>query len=230
MRFWIFCIILSISAASKGQEKEKQNAFFTVRGSVGIPKAVGSQMFRTSFKGTYEASLSANFRIFKNFTTGMGYLNNLFINNKNVFVYYTVPAGQKASGNTLSYDTRLSTNGGFIRLGYDRFFSDIAYFSCAINSGYLSSSYQKVIPDTSAANRPYASTNFNAPFVQPEFSLNFVTEKLLSFSILFSYTTVFYKFDPRAPRFNHVEQVRSRRNNYPMNWINIGFGFAVLID
>lgn len=230
MRWLLVLIVLLVSGSFYCQQKPNVNALFTIRGQVGIPKGVGSQMFSTSFKGIYEANISANYRLFANVTAGLGYHNNQFINNKRIFVQYTVPANQKTGGGALTYETRMVTQGGFVRLGYDKFFSDIGFASFALNSGIMSGVFKKVIPDTSAANKPLVAPSFNAPYVQPEISINFITEKLLSFSIFMSYTTVFYKFDPKAPRFNHINEVRDSRNNYPMNWINIGFGFAVLID
>ncbi len=223
----IFILFINLVSA---QEVEKQNPFFTIRGNIGIPKIVGSQMFRTSFNGVYEANLSFNFKFLQRAFVGVGYQNNLFVNNRNVFIKYRVPSGQSTSGTSISYDTQFINHAGFLKFGYDKYFSNIGFFSYALNAGYTLAGYKKIIPDTSQANQPFVSANFSAPYVQPEISANFLVEKFLSFSLMFSYTTVFYKFNPKAPRFNQVQQVQEKRNNYPMNWINLGFGFTVLID
>jgi hypothetical protein len=90
--------------------------------------------------------------------------------------------------------------------------------------------YFNVNADTSNANKPFVLKDFSAPFVQPEVSLNFIVEKHLSFSLMLSYTTLFYKFDPKAPRFAQFQEIKSSSNNYFMGWMNIGFGFHILLD
>jgi hypothetical protein len=206
------------------QAPPKKNARITIRGDVGIPRAIASQMFRTAFNGVVESGLSVNLRAFNNFYCGLGYRYVNFLNNKQLFAFYKTAAG------SLSYNTRMLGNSGFVKLGYDYFFSDIGYVSCAINTGYMVASYEKLNPDTSLANQPIPAAKFTAPYVQPEFSVNFLAEKHVSFSILLSYTTIFYKFDPKAPRFNHISEIASARNSAVMGWLNIGFGFNILID
>jgi hypothetical protein len=217
-------LLLLFSISIFAQKIDKQNALVTIRGNVGIPKSLGSQMFRTCFNGVYEANLSVNVRLAGNFFAGGGYQNTFFQNNREVFVFYRVKNG------SLAYETKMMGNAGFIKLGFDKFFSERGYVSYSVNSGLMSCNYLNVNNDTSAANKPFVSTRFMAPYVQPEISLNVIVDKTLSFSFMLSYTTMFYKFDPKAPRFNHVEEVFSKRNNYFMNWFNFGLGFHVLLD
>jgi hypothetical protein len=102
--------------------------------------------------------------------------------------------------------------------------------SYALNSGMIKGVYLNVVPDTSARNMPLQRSYFIAPYVQPEVAANFIVDPTLSFSIMFSYTTVLARFDPRSPRFNHISEVNSKSNSYSMSWFNIGFGFNVLIN
>ena len=205
----------------------KENPFFTIRGVVGIPKTTGSMMYRQSFSGIYEANLSLAFNLGKNFIGGVGYQNALFKNHKS-FVFIKTGTG------SVSYNTQLIQHGAFLRLGYDKFITEIAYINYSLNSGLLFCNYTGVVNDTSLVNRPYGDVRFSAPYVQPEISFNFLAgeKQELSFSLLFSYTTMFYKFDPKAPRFNHFGDptaIYTKGNRYFMNWINIGLGFNILI-
>jgi len=205
----------------------KENPFFTVRGVIGIPRSTGSMMFRQSFSGIYEANLAIVFNPGKNFLVGIGYQNALFKNHKS-FVFLKTGSG------SLSYNTQIIENGAFVKLGYDHFVNELTYFNYSLNSGIMLCKYTGIIADTSLANRPYGNTSFSAPYVQPEISVNFLAgeKQELSFSLLLSYTTMFYKFDPKAPRFNHFGDptaIYTKGNRYFMNWINIGLGFNILI-
>lgn len=224
MRKYLLIIFCTFSIFCSSQKINKENPFFTIRGNVGIPRTTGSMMFRDCFSGIYEANLSFDFKLSGNFFVGLGYQNGLFKNHKS-FVFY------KASNGSLSYNTQLIQNGGFLKLGYDKYFSENAYMNYSLNSGFMFCNYTGVVPDTSNANKPYGLTKFSTPYVQPEMSINFVVgeKQALSFSIMLSYTTLFYQFDPKAPRFNHFQDIYIKGNRYYMNWVNIGFGFNALI-
>lgn len=204
------------------QKIDKQNARFTIRGNVGIPRTINSKMFRTAFNGVFEANLSFNARVFNNFYVGLGYQISHFQNNKFLqFQYFN---------NSIPYNTRITGNAGFLKLGFDKFFSDKGYMSYSINSGIMQCNYSNVNLDTNINNKPYGKQVFITPYVQPEVSVNFLVENNLSFSIMLSYTTLFTKFDPKAPRFNQFEEVSKANNSHFMSWINIGFGFNILIN
>ncbi len=218
--FLVLSLVFSVLAFS--QKIDKQNALFTIRGNVGIPRLISSQQFRTSFSGIAEANLSVNVRLFNNFIVGVGYQFDYFQNNKILkFRYFN---------STIPYNTGMQSPGGFIKIGGDKFFSETGYMHYSLNSGLMFCNYTSVNPDTSLANRPYGLLNFSAPFVQPEMSVNFIVDKRLSFSIMLSYTSMFTKYDPKGPRLNHFEEVKGKSNKYIMSWINIGLGFNVLIN
>lgn len=219
----ILVLISSVLCLSGlAQKPDQRNALVTVRGNIGIPKPISSKMYRTSFTGLYEANLSVNLRLFDNFYIGIGYQNSHFQNNKFL--------KQQLFNASVPYNTRLMGHGAFIKLGYDKFFSEKAYFSYALNSGMMLCNYMNVNADTTNANRPYPAIKFSAPYVQPELSVNLLVEGNMSFSFLLSYTTLFYRFDARAPRFNQFGEIRNASNKYVMGWINFGVGFTVLIN
>jgi hypothetical protein len=222
MRKIFFVLLLLFSIFSFAQKIDKQNALVTIRGNIGIPRMGSSQMFRTCFSGIAETNLSVNVRLFNNFIVGGGYQFDYFQNNKFLkFRYFNA---------VVPYNTRMVGHSGFIKIGIDKFFSQGGYMHYSINSGLMAFNYTGVNADTSLANRPYGLKSFTAPFVQPEMSVNFIVDKNLSFSIMLSYTAMFTKFDPKAPRFNHFEEVTKTSNKSIMSWLNIGLGFNVLIN
>lgn len=231
MRSAILVLLMLCGGVVFPQESvlKKQNAPFTIRGNIGIPRTISSQMFHTCFNGVYEANLSVNARVTDNFFIGLGYQNTGFQNNKKIFTYYQAPG--KIYG-SLSYNTRIMAQATFIKLGYDKFFSPTAYMSYGLNGGYMLFNYTNVQLDTNIANRPYGATSVIVPYAQPEMSVNFTVDEKqqLALSIFLSYTTQFSHFDPKAPRFNHFEEVKNKNNGYFVSWFNIGFGFSVLLN
>lgn len=220
MRLTLILILLGINLGCFAQQPGKKNALFTVRGVIGIPRGISSAMFRTSFAGLYETNISTNLRVFNNFYAGVGYQNSHFKNNSFLkFTYFNA---------SIPYNTRLIGNGVFVKLGYDQFF-DKGYASYSLNTGYMRENYIHVNADTNIANKPFVGTTFYAPYLQPELAINFLADRSLTFSLILSYTTLFYKYDPKAPRFNQFADVNTASNRYFMGWINIGFGFNVLI-
>ncbi|MEI6022155.1 MAG: hypothetical protein WCR21_13590 [Bacteroidota bacterium] len=228
MRPIVILLCLGFSWQLNAQTKPKQSAAFTIRGNVGIPKAITSKLFSTCFTGVVESNLSANVRLFQNFYAGIGYQNSFFQNNKLIFL------NQVTAKAAIPYDTKLMINSGFLKIGYDQFFSDIGYFSYALNAGYSFAGYKNVIRDSSLKNQPFVGKNFSGAFVQPEFSVNFIAEDLLSFSLMISYNNLLYHFDPKAPHLAHFQAasdlVQGHHNKYIMSWINFGFGFNILIN
>jgi len=226
MRKVILALFLLFTAFCFAQDNiaNKQNALVTIRGNMGIPRSISSQMFRTCFSGIYEANVSVNVRLFGRGFIGVGYQNSYFQNNKFLkFQYF------KAS---IPYNTRLMGNAGFVKFGMDKFFSPTGYMSYSLNSGLMQVAYLNVNADTNQLNQPYGLQSYITPFVQPEMAVNFIVDEKqkMSLSIFLSYTTLFSTFDPKAPRFNHFEEVSKKNNRYSMSWFNIGFGFSVLIN
>src|SRR5689334_9085425 len=119
MRSTLILLVLALPAFVFSQGRGQYNSRFTLRGNIGIPKPISSQMYAKSFTGFAETNFSANLRVFDNFYAGVGYQYSHFQNNKKVFVYYTPPVGSPYEGLDLSYDTRLVGHGLFVKLGID---------------------------------------------------------------------------------------------------------------
>jgi len=214
-------IALLLATSYSAQNKQKELADFSITGNFCIPSILSSDMYRTSFDGIYEMNLSVNKAMGGGFFGGLGYQNVLFQNDEGLkYAYFNA---------SIPYNTRLMGNGVFARFSYVRFFSAIGYMSYSMHAGYMMSHYYNVNADTSEANRPYGAQKFNAPYLQPELAVNFIVDKTISFGVILSYTTLFSKFDPKAPRFNQFEEISSQSNNYVMSWLNFGFNFNVLL-
>ncbi|MBL7917470.1 MAG: hypothetical protein JNM96_03675 [Bacteroidia bacterium] len=206
---------------SQNRTIDKDNKPFIIRGTIGIPKSISSNQFRTSFNGLYEGSLSVNFKLFNNTYIGVGYQSVNFQNNK--FLKYKVFAA------SVPYNTHLIGNNPFVHLGFDKFYKSNFYMHYAINYGFMLGQFTNVNEDTTAYNKPFGSKKFTAQFVQPEVSANFIVEENLGFCVYLAYSTLFSKYDPKSPRFNQFEEVRDKSNNYYMSWVTFGFGFNVLL-
>jgi hypothetical protein len=219
----LFILLLSAPGFLFSQMRDKRSAPFTLRFNIGIPQGISSGKFRTSFKSVLEGNVSYNARLFSEFFVGVGYQYTNFQNNTNIFVESVTPLGYK-----ITYNTHFVANSGFLKIGYDKFFEK-GFATVSLNAGYSSCQYTKVVMDTTAANKPYGATSFNAPYLQPEFSVSFLADRSASFSLLLSYTTLFSRFDPKGPRFAGYEQIAAKSNNYFISWLNIGFGCTVLL-
>jgi len=214
-------MLFATAQAQDGPPIRKDSRPFIIRGTIGIPKTLTSNQFRNSFNGLYEANLSFNFRLYTDVYMGIGYQSNYFQNN--TFLRFKV---FKAD---IPYNTRLIGDSPYIRFSYQKFFRSNAYWEYGLNYGFMVARYTGVNEDTTAHNKPFGSQKFNAHYVQPEVSANFIVDQNLSFCFFFSYNTLFSKFNPKAPRFNQFEEVSLKTNNYFMSWFTFGFGFNVLL-
>ena len=221
MRFAsVFLIFFAFQSLS--QNKGKEVSDFVIHGNVSIPNPVSSEMYRTAFDGIYEANLVVSKKVAEYFLLGAGYQSVLFQNDERFkYAYFNA---------SIPYNTRLQDHGLFLRFTYARYSSAKIFLDYSVNAGVSFLNYYNINADTSAVNKPYGAQKFTAPFLQPEFSLNFLVEHNLSFSFNLSYTTLFSNFDPKAPRFNQFEEISVASNNYFMSWINFGFGFNVLLS
>src|SRR5699024_2555987 len=95
---------------SLAQDKAPTLPRFSFRGNVGIPKVASSSAFRNSFSGVITGDASVNCKLFSDFFVGVGYSYTYFksqsyFRDKNI-------------------NTNLQTQNGFVKFGYDKFFSD----------------------------------------------------------------------------------------------------------
>lgn len=227
--FILFSALLPFLISAQSRIKTPD---FAVKGFVGIPQTISSNMFRTAFSGVYSLGASVDFRAFDNFFVGLGIKNTRFKNNEGLFASQSYPeldpVSGKPTGKILLYNTRLDLSSGFVRFGYNKYF-ERGYLSYALNVGVSMANYTRVIDSKAPENMPSVATSFQCGFLQPEISYNFLTDGRLNFSILTSYNILIKKFDPKAPRFNGIAEIRTAKNNMPISWLNLGFGFTVIL-
>lgn len=212
--------ILSFLQLSAQQMK---NSNVKISSGIGIPLTVTSNKFSTCFKGLYEANVSVRFQVAKGLFAGAGIMNSWFDCNKQIFK-------NQYNNGSVPYSTYLIINSPFLKISYDKYFSEIGSLNYGLSAGYSSGKYNKIVADTSLLNRPYGSETFGVPFIQPEVALTFGVEKYLGFSVFVNNTYMFYKYDPRSPRFNQFQEVRDAPNNILSGWITLGFSACFFID
>jgi hypothetical protein len=210
-----------------GINVKRDNARFVIKMVAGIPKPITSSLFRKSFNGFYDMGISGNFRTVGNVYFGIGYQNIFFKNNSYL--------KQQVFNASIPYDTRLLSDCPFVVLSYDKFLKERSYVSYGIHYGYIIARYTNINFDTSLANKPFVARDFAAQYIKPEVSFNFIDSDnpWVSFAVSIAYTTVLYKYDPKAPHFNHFEiedaNGRAYPNRYYMSWLTVGFGVNVLL-
>jgi hypothetical protein len=232
----LFLCFFTVVTFLQAQRFRDRNRPITMRGSVGIPKPLTSRVFRTAFDGLYEGAFSANIRIAGNFFAGAGYQFTLLQNNKDIFRLISPP---NLPGFYLSYNTRFNSHAPYINVGVDKFFSKNGYMSYSVKMGLATVKYTNVNPDSSIANQPFVPYTFSSGLIQPEVAVNFLAGTSLAFNFYFNYTSLMVKFDPKAPRFAHFEEISTRvnsrgerkelKNDHVMSWFSFGFGFNILL-
>ncbi len=210
-RLFTLLISLCFVAQSFSQDKEHLPRF-SIRAYCAIPHVIGSQAFRESFLGVYDAGINFNLRLFSNFTLGVGYQNVLF--NQTSFFKYK------------GLDTRLQVHDGVLRIGYDKSTGPKSFISISLSSGYGDNQYTAVKAAKDSLNGKYP-TFFNSAFIRPEFSANFLVEDNFAFGVHVAYNMSLAAYDPRLNCFDtyaklNFDQWRNRSN---MGWISFGFGF-----
>jgi len=172
---------------SQGNAQDREPLpFFSIRGSCSIPKIVGSEAFRISFLGVYDANLTFNFRMGKKLTIGIGYQSCIF--------------NQTATFKYKGLDTKLQIHNGLIRIGYDKYTSAKSFASLSVTSGYGVNKYTAVKAVRDSLNGKYP-TFFTATFLRPEASINFLVEDNFAFGVLIAYNMILSQYDPNLNFF-----------------------------
>jgi len=216
LHIFLFLFAFNLSAQDK--------PVFSMRGSVTIPKNIGSDAWKASFAGIYDGSFTLCFRINKGFFIGAGYQNYLFGPQKifkNVLVNNNVTGGQWLS-------TRMQGHNGFIRLGYDQDFIEDkkGFYTFALNSGYSYNKYTSVVAPSDSV-QGLMPRDYTCIFFRPEITFNFYAEGLnnVAFGIVFAYNYNLYVYDPDVPCFSSYADFSKYRNRSGQNWFSAGFTF-----
>lgn len=208
-QFFSLIICFSLVTQAFAQDKEPL-PLFSIRGSCAIPKIIGSEAFRISFLGVYDAGLTLNLRLSKKVTVGIGYKNAMF-NTTSFF---------KAK----DLSTKLYVHDAVVRFGFDHITGPKSFISLSVNGGYGVGQYQAVKAARDSLNGKYP-TQFGSIFLRPEFSANFLVEDNFAFGVYIAYNMMLTSYDPRLNTFDTYENFSKYKNKANMGWISFGFNF-----
>lgn len=192
------------------QDKAPTLPRVSVRGNVGIPKVTSSEALRNSFSGILSTDGSFNYRLFSNFFVGLGY----------EYTYYKT---QKYFRDKNIY-TSMQAHAGYIKLGYDHFFSETGFVTFSLNTGVGENSYQRIIYRSDSLINKYPR-RFSNTFVEPIIGLYFLVEPNFAIGGHLSYNYSFSKFDPRYPGMDKWFDYDKVSNKNTIGMITFGFGF-----
>lgn len=215
MKKLLLNILLMSSFFSWSQEKAPELPRFSIRGNIGIPKALSSTMFRHSFTGIATIDGSVNYNLFSGYIIGIGYS-------------YTYYGCQKYFRDPLkdNIQTNLQTQNGYLTVGYNHFFSDRGFSVISANMGLNYGQYKGVRYKHDSIVGQYP-TNFTTAFIEPKYSLYFIVDKNFAIGGYLSYTYSFTKFNPLQSQLNEWGPYgyNSLPNKWNMSLITLGFGF-----
>jgi len=210
MKYILSYLILTTCLFSFAQEKAPELPRFAIRGNVSIPKVVSSQSFRNSFSGVMAGDLNITCKLVSNFFVGVGYA-------------YTYYKPQKAFRDQ-NVNTNMQSQNGYLKLGFDKFFSDNGFATFSLNAGYNYNEFKGIRyrSDTLIGKYP---TKFTSSFVEPMIGLYFIVDPNFAIGGHLSYNYNFGQFDPNYPGFKGWFDYTKVKNNWNMSMITLGFGF-----
>ena len=207
--FSLSCVVLL------AQDKAPVLPRFSVRGNIGIPKIASSSQFRNSFSGVITADANVNCKLFSGFFVGLGYSYTYFKCQK----YFRDPL--KDNLNTI-----LQMQNGYVKIGYDKFFSDKGFATISLNAGYNMSEYKSVRYKYDSLIGKYP-TQFTTAFIEPMIGLYFIVDPNFAIGGHLSYNYMFSQFNPLSPQFNQwgPGDYNKISNKWNMSMVTLGFGF-----
>lgn len=200
---------------SFSQDKAPELPRFSIRANIGIPKVASSAQFRNSFTGVVTSDASINCKLFSNFFVGVGYSYTYFKCQK----YFRDPLHD-------NINTILEMQSGYLKIGYDHFFSDKGFATFALNTGYNISEYKSVRYKHDSLKGKYP-TQFNTAFLEPMIGLYFIVDPNFAIGGHISYNYYLTQFNPLAPQFNEwgPNGYNKISNKWNMSMVTLGFGF-----
>ena len=211
MKHCLIILLLFCFCVSKSQEKSPQVLpRFSIRANIGIPKVVSSTAFRNSFSGIITSDASVNCKLFADFFIGVGYS-------------YTYYKSQKYFREK-NVNTSMEAQNGYVKLGYDKFFSEKGFVTISLNAGYNFNEY-KSISYTSDTLRGVNPTKFTSGFIEPMIGVYKIVDPNFAIGAHLSYNYNFSQFNPSYPVFDKWLNYKGLSNSWNMSMITLGFGF-----
>lgn len=215
VRSVILIITFFSSLITPAQDKAPVLPRFAVRGNVAVPNITSSKLFRQSFSGVINADANVSCRLWSNFFIGIGYSYTYF----KCQSYFSNPKLD-------NINTHLQLQNGYVKLGYDQFFSNNGFVSFSLNTGYGNSTYRSVRykHDSLAGKYP---TQFGSSFIEPVVGLYFIVDPNFAFGGHVSYNYNFARFNSLYPQLNEwgPPGYNTLPNKWNMSMVTVGFGF-----
>lgn len=215
VKYFLSYILIMSGLFAFSQDKAPELPKFSFRMNVGIPKIASSTQYRHSFSGVITADGSVNYKLFSNFIVGVGYNYTYFKCQK----YFRDPLRD-------NINTTLQIQNGYMKLGYDHFFSDNGFATFAVNMGAGQGKYTSVRykNDSLMGKTP---TQFSNAFIEPLIGLYFIVDPNFAIGAHISYNYSFTKFDPLYPQFHQwgPDGYTKLSNKWNMSMVTLGFGF-----
>lgn len=211
MKSLAFSLLLLISVMLNAQDKAPVLPRFSVRVNCGIPKYVSSQLLQHAFSGVFTGEASVNCKIVSNFFIGVGYS-------------FTYLQAQKALRDQ-RVNTYTEIQNGYLKIGYDRFFSDNAFTTISLNTGYGQTAYKGITYYNDTLKGKYP-TQFNSFFVEPQLGVYFLVDPNIAIGGHIGYNYNFSKFDLQKPSLDKwLPNQTGVTNKWDISSITLCFGF-----
>jgi hypothetical protein len=210
MKFILSYFIVLSCLVSFSQDKAPELPKFSTRGNVSIPKVVSSNALRNSFSGVMSADMNISYKMTSDFFVGLGYS-------------YTYYKSQKVFRDQ-NLNANMQSQNGYLKLGFDKFFSDNGFTTFSINTGYNFNQYKGVVYKNDSLKGKYP-TEFAGAFIEPVIGIYFIVDPNFAIGGHISYNYNFSKFDPTYSGFDKYFEYSKVKNNWNMSMINLGFGF-----
>jgi hypothetical protein len=212
----VFILLFTWCIVRSQQEKSAPELpRFSIRANAGIPKIASSAQFRNSFSGVITGDASVNCKLFSDFFAGVGYSYTYYKCQK----YFRDPLRD-------NINTILQTQNGYVKVGYDEFFSERGFVTFSINMGYSLSQYKSVRYKNDSLKGKYPTQYSNA-FIEPMIGVYFIVDPNFAIGGHLSYNYNFAQFNPLYPQFNEWGPYgyTGISNKWNMSLITLGFGF-----
>jgi len=210
MKKLLLNILLMSSFFVLAQDKAPTLPRFSIRANMGIPKATSSEAFRNSFSGVLTGDASMNCKIFSNFFVGAGYSYTYFKSQR----YFR----------ERNLNTNMQSHNGYMKIGFDKFFSDNGFATFALNAGYNYNTFEGITYRNDSLIGKYP-TNFTSSFAEAVIGLYFIVDPNFAIGGHISYNYNFSQFNPKYPGFDKWFTYDKVRNNWNISMITLGFGF-----
>ncbi len=213
MKYLVFSLLLIHVFILKSQDKMPELPRFSVRVNCGIPKLVSSELLYNTFSGVVLGDASVNCKLFSNVFVGIGYS-------------YSYSKAQKALRDQ-NINTYMQTHNGYMKVGYDHFFSQNGFTTISLNVGSNLTSFSGIRYYNDSLKGKYP-TQFISAFVEPQIGVYFIVDPNVAIGGHIGYNYNLARFDSHYPGTDKwLSNSSSLSNKWNISSITLCFGMYV---